>query len=815
MKRLFLVVLFVAATFSAAISQDKNSPENITGKTKGMKKHVGFFNFYWEEKTGKVWLEIDKWDEEFLYINSMPAGVGSNDIGLDRGQLGTTHIVKFQRVGPKVFLVQPNYGYRAISDNSAERKAVEEAFAQSILWGFTVSAETNGNVLIDVTDFCFRDAHGVVRTLKNTKQGSYNMDASRSAVYLPRTKNFPQNTEIEVTSTFTGTPAGQYIRQVVPTPSAVTVRQHHSFVKLPDDGYSPRVQDPRSGFWGISFYDYATPISEPLGKKFIGRHRLEKKDPSAKVSEAVEPIVYYLDTGAPEPIRSALLDGARWWRKAFEEIGYKNAFQVKMLPEGADPMDVRYNLIQWVHRSTRGWSYGGGVTDPRTGEIIKGHVILGSLRVRQDFLIAQGLLSPFEKGSDGSPLMQEMALARLRQLSAHEVGHTLGIIHNFAASMNDRASVMDYPHPFVQVKEDGSLDFSKAYGVGVGAWDKAAVAYGYTDFPDGVDETEGLRNILQKTITDGLYYISDQDARPAGGAHPLGHLWDNGTDAAEELDRIMRVRKNAIQRFSENSIQMHTPMSQLEEVLVPLYLSHRYQVDAASKLLGGLYYTYAVRGDGQTVTEIVAPAQQRKALDALLATLTPDALEIPENILRIIPPRAFGHQRGRENFNIRTSLTFDPLAAAEAAAQQTARFLFNHQRAARLIEYHARDSRNPGLVEILDKIINSTIKKDKGEGYKAELGRVADIAVLRALISLTGNVNASSQVRAIASLKLDELEEWTKKAKSKSVEQQAHLKFASAQIKSLRELKYTEPVQLPDGSPIGMEMLCGFSERFN
>ncbi|MFK7906626.1 MAG: DUF5117 domain-containing protein, partial [Chitinophagales bacterium] len=518
--------LFFFSNCNAPQTASSSIPKNsIEAKTLGMEKMEGYFPFYWDKKEGKIHLEINQLGTEFLYVHSLAAGVGSNDIGLDRGQLGGQEVVKFVRVGPKVLMVQPNYRYRAESNNQDEKQSIEEAFAQSVLWGFEVSAETNERILVDASSFFLRDAHGVAETLQRTKQGSYSLDGSRSAFYLPRTKNFPENSEFEATLTFVGKPQGGYIRAVTPSPESVTVRQHHSFVKLPDGGYQPRRFDPRSGYFSMSYYDYATPIDQSLQKQFIYRHRLKKKDPLADMSEAVEPIVYYLDRGTPEPIRSALLDGANWWNEAFEAAGYKDAFRVEIFPEGADPMDVRYNLIQWVHRATRGWSYGGSVSDPRTGEIIKGHVSLGSLRVRQDFLIAQGLIAPYEEGKTVSKEMQEMALARLRQLSAHEVGHTLGLAHNFAASGNNRASVMDYPHPYVTLTETGDLDFSQAYDVGIGEWDKRAIVYGYQDFPEG---TNGLKQIIVETLDMGFGYMSDSDARSFGSAHPNAHLWDNG-----------------------------------------------------------------------------------------------------------------------------------------------------------------------------------------------------------------------------------------------------------------------------------------------
>jgi len=473
---------------SCKTNQPLPQPENPDQKSslhfENMKKFDGFFNLYWDNKTGKLWLEIDKLNSEFLYINSLATGIGSNDIGLDRGQFGDNRVVKFVKNGPKIFLLQPNYSYRAISENPFEQKAVNESFAQSILWGFIIKEQHLNSYIVDATDFFMHDTHNVSGSLAYTGQGKYQVDLSKSGINLEGLKSFPENTIVESILTFSGKPEGSYVRQVVPTSEFITVRQRHSFVKLPDPGYSPRKFDSRSGFFGISFFDYAVPFTEPLTKRFIVRHRLEKADPSKSVSEPVVPIIYYLDPGTPEPIRSALLEGASWWNEAFEAAGFKNAFQVKLLPDDTDPMDVRYNLIQWVHRSTRGWSYGHSVIDPRTGEIIKGHVSLGSLRIRQDFLIAQGLLSPYHDGETDLTKAKEMALARIRQLSAHEVGHTLGLAHNYASSVQERASVMDYPHPLIKLNSDGEIDLSEAYDTKIAEWDKQAIKYGYAVFQD-------------------------------------------------------------------------------------------------------------------------------------------------------------------------------------------------------------------------------------------------------------------------------------------------------------------------------------------
>jgi Met-zincin/Domain of unknown function (DUF5117) len=799
--------------FASSVLAVPGAPQvpRIEEKTAGMEKLPGYFNLYWDAKQGKLWLEIDKWGTEFLYQSGLPAGIGSNDIGLDRGQLGATRIVRFDRSGPKVLLIEENLEYRAVSSDADERRAVHDSFAESVLWGFTVAAEEKDHALVDATDFFLRDAHQVPETLRRTRQGTYRLDGSRCALYLPQTKNFPLNTEVEATLTFTGDEPGDWVKQVTPAPEAITVREHHSFVELPPPGYQRRAYDPRAGFWGIRYMDYATPISEPIVKRFIARHRLEKKDPRAAMSEPVKPIVYYLDRGAPEPVRSALLEGARWWNQAFEAAGYKNAFRVEMLPEGADLMDLRYNVIQWVHRATRGWSYGAGVVDPRTGEIIKGHVTLGSLRVRQDYLIAEALLAPYEKGKPISPKIEQMALARLRQLAAHEVGHTLGLEHNFTASTVNRSSVMDYPPPYVKLGEDGVPDLSDAYAKGIGEWDKVSIAYGYQDFAPQVDEHTRLNKILNDAFARGLRFLTDQDARPAGSSSPVAHLWDSGTNAVDELNRLIEVRRKALERFGENNIRQGTPLATLEDVLVPLYLMHRYQVEAASKVVGGMDYTFALRGDGERPTEIVSPAEQRRALGAVLATLKPEALALPESLLRMIPPRPPQYERGREHFKIRTSPAFDALAPAEAAAKHTLEFLFDPTRAARLVEFHARNAENPGLQEVLDTILTATWKSPHGEGYRAQIATVVDNVTLYDLMALAANDHASDQVRAIASLEIRALKGWLNRPRGSKdeISDAAHAAMALEQIeqfeKDPKKMDLTPPEKPPDGPPVGTD----------
>jgi len=788
--------------------QEQSNNKSLADKTEGWDVQTGFIDFYWDEGSGKILLAIEDFEKEFLYVNSLAAGVGSNDIGLDRGQLGGEHVVKFQKIGPKVLLTQVNYDFRAESDNAMERQSVEEAFAQSVLWGFKVEGVKEGKVLVDATSFLMRDAHDVIGRLKSTNQGSYKVDVLRSAVYLPRCKSFPENTELEATLTFVGEAKGKYIKDVTPTAKAITVRQHHSFIKLPDAGYETRVFDPRCGFFDLSYQDYATPIDVPLVKQYITRHRLEKKNPEADRSEAVEPIIYYLDPGAPEPVRSALLEGARWWDQAFEAAGYENAFQVKILPDDADPMDVRYNLIQWVHRATRGWSYGASVIDPRTGEIIKGHVSLGSLRVRQDFLIAQGLIGPYEAGRPVPDEMQKMALARLRQLSAHEVGHTIGLAHNFASSYNDRASVMDYPHPYITMTEGGLLDFSDAYDDKIGAWDKRTILYGYQDFAADIDEQKALLEILEENDRMGLKYISDADARPLGGAHPYAHLWDNGKDAVEEFERMSNIRRTALDNFGPNRIGMNRPNATLEEVLVPIYLSHRFQMEAVVKSIGGVDYAYTSRGDQQQNARVVPDIKQKLALSTLMKSMQADFLALPREILEIIPPKPIGYGRTRESFKSKTGVTMDPLTIAESVVQATAEAILHPHRANRLLEQKALGKSQFGLMDALDVIFMDAFKSE-GTSYAASLERMRDNVLLEQLMKLSKDDRANIESKAICRAKIDSLRKDLQANRGESNARKAAVLYALQNMdwfnRDPDKWRPSKAIEMPAGSPIGCE----------
>jgi len=782
-------------------------------------KFKGFFDFSYDESKDKIFLEVDKLDYEFLYIGSLASGVGSNDIGLDRGQLGLEKLVKFVKRGNKILLVEPNLYYRAQTENNSEKKSVEQAFAKSVIFGFEIIETKEEHYLIDFTPFLLYDRHGVAKRLRDLRQGSYKVDKSKSAIEIFNTKAFPENVEFEALLTFSGEAKGSMIRSVAPDPDNVSVVQHHSFIKLPDNNYQPRKFDPRSGAISISFMDYSTPIDKPITKKFVIRHRLEKKNPELEISEAVEPIIYYLDPGTPEPVKSALLDGGRWWNQAYESIGFKDAFQVKMLPEGADPLDCRYNVIQWVHRSTRGWSYGASVVDPRTGEIIKGHVSLGSLRIRQDYMIAQALTKePFASENNNNKMM-ELAIARIRQLSAHEIGHTIGFAHNFAASTNNRASVMDYPHPLVNLIDD-EIVFDDAYDTGIGDWDKVTVAYSYSDFRSDQNEDFELNKILENSTIDGLRFISDYDARSIDGSHAYAHLWDNGETAYSGLDKVIDIRKRAIENFSEYNVPEGTPNSVLEDVFVPLYFFHRYQTEAAVKLIGGMDYNYSLVGDNQQDYYHIQKVNQMQALNSLMKTLQPDFLAIPKDKLQLFPPRAFGYPRTRESFKSNLGVAFDPFSVAETSADMTLSLILRPKRLNRLILQHSLDNSNLSLDELYDLILKKTIFLKSSnitelkDSYLEEIQHIVNTTFLKNVFNVINSSSSYSQVKSISNelIRKISLELSSKRRKDYKLSKyySHYLEMISNFHKDPKEYEIIDSLKIPDGSPIGTDNCSHF-----
>ena len=782
MKKLLLSIILVS---SFSFSQETD--------------YEGFMNFSYNDDSGKIILEIKNLDSEFMYINSLSRGVGNNDLGLDRGQLGNSRVVYFTKRGNKILLIQPNLRYVSNSSNYLENKAVEEAFARSVLFGFDIIEKSNDSYKIDITSFLISDAHGVSQRLKYSNSGSYTLNKSMSAIDLDRTKAFPKNIEFDVLLTFTGNPSGNLVRSVTPTASNLTVNQHHSFVELPDNNYKKRKFDPRSGSNPFIVYDYSTPIDEKLEQRFIVRHRLNKKYPKQEISEPLDPIVYYIDNGTPEPVKTALIEGGNWWNQAFESAGYKDAFRIEVLPEDADPMDVRYNLIQWIHRSTRGWSYGASIVDPRTGEIIKGQVSLGSLRVRQDYMILSGLIDN-PNDIENKALIKETSLDRIRQLSAHEIGHTLGFAHNYISSANNRSSVMDYPHPKIDII-DGDINIDNAYSKNIGDWDKVTVRYAYTDFQENENEEIKLNQIIDEAVNKGLYFLSDSDSRPVGSANPFSHLWDNGEFPYKELNKLLEVRDLALKNIDLENLIDGEPYDRIEDILVPIYMLHRYQIESTAKAIGGVDYLYFVKNLNNDKVKFVNSKLQKESLESLLNVLNPKNLVLPDNLIEILSPRSFRNPRTRENFESNTGVTFDYINASSSVINHTLTFLINPERINRIYQQNMFGENILKLEDYLSIISNSIFSNKKMSLYESSINNNTSSLFLDHLFlafnnSKTNDLSKSLILSSIVNTK-EKLSSDLNNYKSFLVNK------INGFLDNPDKYKPIEKTKIPDGSPIG------------
>ena len=791
----FFIFLFI---FNLSFTQN-----NVKQFKNGLIDFQGFFNFSYSENKDRIYLEVNSLNKQFLYVSALSQGIGSNDIGLDRGQLGVRKLVFFKKTGNKLLLIEPNLKYVAKTKNTLEKKSVDEAFAKSVLHGFNIMDHKNGSYKIDITSFLLEDRHGIIKRLVDRNQGAYSIDKSKSSINLDRTKAFEKNIEFDVLLTFTGNAKGNFIKSVTPSPDNITVYQHHSFIELPDNNYKPRIFDPRSGSNSISYFDYSSPVTEKTLKQYILRHRLIKKDKNLTLSEPLEPIVYYLDNGVPEPVRSALIEGGEWWNDAFEKIGFKNAFKVKILPKNVDPLDIRYNVIQWVHRSTRGWSYGSSVIDPRTGEIIKGHVSLGSLRVRQDFMIAIGLLeAPYSLTNNKEKMALDMALSRIKQLSAHEIGHTLGFSHNFSASSNNDSSVMDYPHPNIKLSNN-KINIEKAYSTGIGEWDKASVAYSYSEFDELQDEKLELNKILENSFKNNLSFISDADSRPIGSSHPSAHLWDNGSDALTELRKIIQIRDIALRNISLDHLKKGEPYSNLQDIIVPIYLLHRYQSEAVVKLIGGVDYDYAVKGNIKYEINMVEKNKQREALTNFIELLTPEKLKFPNKLKKLLFPKAFGSKVTRENFLTQTGVTFDFIGAANTLSDNLLKLLLNSERVSRLIQQTGFDVSQLSFEEVLENLFAISFKKRYSDNHYKQINEVVKHNILKNIFSLGQNPKVYSEAKAIIFSKLESLDNFLA-----GQEDLIYSNYYRSEIQKYfdnpGDFKPKLINRMPDGSPIGI-----------
>lgn len=768
------LVGIVAGLRSHPLTAQANSAPgtSIAARTTGMERRDGFIPIYLDPRQGRVLLEIPRDSMRALLLITQATGLGSNPIGIDRGSSGETHVARFDHDGDRVMVVLENWAYRS-SLGGDNARTVAEAFPPSTIASLPLLAEEGGKLLVDATEMAMRDWNDVAATLARSQQGTYAVARDRSSIYKPYTKAFPENTEIDVALTYATTARpGGIVNSIVPDGHAFTLRQHLTLLKLPDAaGFHPREQDPRIGFFGVSFKDYGQPIQLPLTLRWAARHRLERVNPNDPNSPIKEPIRYYVDRGIPEPLRTATLQGVKWWEQAFDAAGLKGGFKVELLPEGVDPMDARYNVVQWENRNERGWSVGGALTDPRTGEMLKGMARLDSHRARTDYNIYAALM-----GADASPADTAFVLARVRQVSAHEVGHTLGLQHNYIASSYERGSVMDYPPPRVKLRADGTIDLSQAYAVGPGAYDVWAIHWGYGVF--GPAEADSLRAIAADGLKKGYLYLSDADARPEYGSDPRVSLWDDAATPLEFLKNQTDVRRAAIRKFGEKNIRPGDPITLLQERFVPLYFFHRFALNGTSKAIGGMEYANAVRGDGQQATRPVSYDRQMAALRAMIDALRPEELAIPDTVITLMAPNANTITASVELFGSRTRPAFDELGAAQTLSQMILDMVLQRDRAARLVEFA---NRGPGqhltLGATIDALIAATWDAQKPASAKlAALQRVTQRALADKLMLTAADSDASPEVRAMAELKIGDLraKARARQAAAKSDEERAH-----------------------------------------
>ena len=781
---------------------------SIASRTTGMERRDGLIPIYLDDRQGRLFLEIPRDSLRVLAFFLQSTGLGSNPIGIDRGANGPDQVARFDRNGDHVLVVFENWSYRGTSQSDAGlAKTVAESFPASTVAALPLLAVEGGRLLVDATDFVYRDWLDISGTLAGSNEGNYAFARDRSSIDRAHTKAFPENTEIDVALTFAaqGRPGGT-VSSIVPDGRAFTLRQHISFVQLPDAGYRPRVLDPRVGFFGITFKDYSQPIQGSLEQRWISRHRLERTNPNDPNSGFRKPIIYYIDPGIPEPLRTATVQGARFWEEAFNQAGLRGGFRVEMLPADANPMDARYNAVMWVNRNERGWSFGGSQGDPRTGQIVKGVAHMDSHRNRTDYNIYAALVGAAPAAADTA-----FILARIRQVTAHEIGHTIGMAHNYIASTYERGSVMDYPAPRVRLNAAGQIDLSAAYDRGPGAYDVWAVHWAYGTFP-AASERDSLDAIVREGLRKGYLFLSDNDARPDFASDPRTNLWDDAATELEFLRHQTDVRRVAMSRFGLANLRPGEPVALLQERFAPLYFFHRFAINSTTKAVGGLEYSNALAGDGQQASRPVSAARQRQALAALVAGLQPAELAIPDTVLTLLAPRPFSYSGSVELFGTRTRPAFDELGAARTLAQMIVDGVLQRERAARLVQQGAYGERSLTLAQTIDALIDGTWGRAAPASPKmAALSRVAQRAVADRLLSLAADSGAAPEVRAMAELKITEL---LPRARSQSragtVEQRAHFASLAGDFVrwiERRELPTPSPaLRPPPGDPFGEDI---------
>jgi hypothetical protein len=742
----------------------------------------------YDSTMGNVFLTIPRMGAEYLYLNTLATGFGLPAAGLDRGETGVEALVHFERRGSRVLLVRSNERHQARGGDEALQRSVAESFPRSVLASFAITSQGPEGTVVDATDFFLSDVFDVAARLRGARMGAVRVDANRSFIDGSRVRAFPSNTEVRAVLSYVSDDPSSDIRRVAPEARSMTLEQQHSFVRLPARPLAIRPYDPRAGLFSYDYFDFAQGPTSDYRQRGAIRWRLEPRDTAAylrgQLVEPVTPIVYYLDPAIPEPYRSAFIDGGMWWNRIFEAAGWRNAFRVEALPAGVDPMDARYPVLYWVHRQERGPSVGPAFVDPRTGEIVSTTVRMDSYRSLVDHDIYMGLVP----AADGRLALDATAfsMARRRQHVAHEIGHTLGLAHNYIASTQNRSSVMDYPYPLVTLGAEGRIDVSQAYRPSGGAHDTLAIRYAYTWFPNAQAEGDGLKRIVREAEQKGLRFVTDAHV-DGSGSIPGASQWVEGADMLSALERTIGVRRVLVERFDRRAAQPGEPLAVLNRRFAHVYLHHRYALAGATKYIGGMDFGYALAGEPTVPTAILPVSEQRRALRLVLSTLQPAELRVPDRVVSLIPPVPPGYDDDLTLIPTPAGTAFDPIALAHSFAQEVVDALLHPQRAARVVSFHARDAANLSLDEVLAALIEATWSAPSAAGGQvsemdASLRRATQRAALDGLLDLAGSAAATAQVRALAAEHVERLRQSLEANAGTSPQDRAHRAAARRDI---------------------------------